>query len=53
MAIILACVVSIYLFNFHLTLQFSLGALLVMMAVFLYSYTPAKKTGLSVVSAKI
>nr|CAG4638574.1 EOG090X098P [Cyclestheria hislopi] len=42
LAIILSCVVSIYLFNFNLTLQFSLGTLLVMASVFLYGYTPPK-----------
>nr|CAG4642635.1 EOG090X098P [Evadne anonyx] len=43
LAIILSCVVSIYLFEFNLTLQFSLGTLLVMASVFLYSYTPKEK----------
>ncbi|KZS18212.1 UDP-N-acetylglucosamine transporter [Daphnia magna] len=42
LAIILSCVLSIYLFDFNLTLQFSLGTLLVMGSVFLYSYTPPK-----------
>nr|CAG4641011.1 EOG090X098P [Eulimnadia texana] len=42
LAIILSCIVSIYLFDFHLTLQFSAGTLLVMGSVFLYSYTPPK-----------
>ena len=40
LAIIFSCAVSIYLFDFHLTLQFALGTLLVMASVFLYSYTP-------------
>lgn len=43
LAIILSCIVSIYLFEFNLTLQFSLGTLLVMASVFLYSYTPKEK----------
>lgn len=44
LAIILSCVVSLYLFDFHLTLQFSMGTLFVMLSVFLYGYTPAKTT---------
>ena len=40
-AIILLCLVSICLFDFQLTFQFSVGTLLVMAAVFLYGYTPA------------
>ena len=44
LAIILSCIVSIYLFDFHLTLQFSVGTLLVMASVFLYSYSPPKNT---------
>ena len=47
LAIILSCVVSIYLFDFNLTLQFSLGTLLVMGSVFLYSYSPPKSTASS------
>jgi len=47
LAIILSCVVSIYLFDFHLTLQFSLGTLLVIGSVFLYSYAPPKSTASS------
>nr|CAG4648749.1 EOG090X098P [Polyphemus pediculus] len=44
LAIILSCVVSIYLFDFHLTLQFSFGTLLVMASVFLYSYSPVNNS---------
>ncbi|XP_076469289.1 UDP-galactose translocator-like [Babylonia areolata] len=36
-AIILSCVASMYFFDFHLTLQFSFGASLVMLAVYMYS----------------
>jgi len=43
LAIILSCIASVYLFEFNLTLQFSLGTLLVMASVFLYSYTPKDK----------
>nr|CAG4651972.1 EOG090X098P [Triops cancriformis] len=48
LAIVVSCVASIYLFEFNLTFQFVLGTALVMASVFLYSYTPPKKTtGLS------
>ena len=35
-AIILSCIVSIILFDFHLTPQFSIGTLLVLGSIFLY-----------------
>ncbi|KAL3280281.1 hypothetical protein HHI36_017774 [Cryptolaemus montrouzieri] len=44
LAIIISCVASIYLFNFHLTVKFSLGALFVIFAIFLYGYQPKKKS---------
>lgn len=40
LAIIISCIASIYLFDFHLTFQFSFGALLVICSIFLYSYQP-------------
>lgn len=40
LSIIISCVASIYLFDFHLTLQFAFGAALVIGAIFLYGYTP-------------
>lgn len=43
LAIIISCVVSIYLFDFHLTVKFSVGAMLVIFAIFLYGYQPKKK----------
>lgn len=43
LAIILSCIVSIYAFDFHLTVQFSIGTIFVMGSVFLYSYSPPKK----------
>ncbi|KAK9871356.1 hypothetical protein WA026_011622 [Henosepilachna vigintioctopunctata] len=46
LAIIISCVASIYLFNFHLTLKFSGGASLVIFAIFLYGYQPKKKYSL-------
>lgn len=36
-AIILSCVASMYFFDFQLTLQFSMGGLLVILAVYMYS----------------
>lgn len=40
LAIIITCVASIFIFNFQLTIQFSIGALLVIAAIFLYGYVP-------------
>ena len=42
LSIILSCVASIYLFRYSITLQFALGALLVIAAVYLYSYPSSK-----------
>lgn len=39
-AIIISCVASMYIFDFQLTYQFALGAILVIGAIFLYGYTP-------------
>ncbi|XP_052872913.1 UDP-N-acetylglucosamine transporter [Anopheles cruzii] len=38
LAIIISCVASIFLFEFHLTLQFTVGAVLVIGSIFLYGY---------------
>jgi UDP-galactose transporter len=62
LAIILSCIVSVFLFAFHITLKFAGGAGLVILAVYLYSL-PAKsamatatatntETAVSVVSVK-
>lgn len=40
LAIVISCIASIYLFNFVLTFQFVLGAMLVMFSIFLYGYVP-------------
>lgn len=40
LAIVISCVVSIYLFNFNLTLQFVFGASLVICSIFMYNYKP-------------
>lgn len=42
LAIIISCVASMYLFQFHLTMQFALGAMLVIVSIFLYGYEPRK-----------
>lgn len=44
LAIVISCVASIYFFNFHLTLQFAIGTLLVMSSIFLYGWTPKPKS---------
>ncbi|XP_018323200.1 UDP-N-acetylglucosamine transporter [Agrilus planipennis] len=40
LAIIISCVASIYLFNFNLTIQFLMGAALVIFSIFLYGHVP-------------
>jgi solute carrier family 35 (UDP-sugar transporter), member A1/2/3 len=46
MAIVLSCIVSIYLFSFQLTLQFTFGTILVIISVFLYGHDPNKNKSL-------
>ncbi|BFZ09072.1 hypothetical protein BsWGS_12110 [Bradybaena similaris] len=42
-AIIVSCVASMYFFDFHLSIQFTVGAFLVIIAVYVYSkYVPVK-----------
>lgn len=43
-AIVVACIFSIYFFNFKISLQFVVGALLVMVSIFLFSYTKERKS---------
>ncbi|EZA59073.1 UDP-galactose/UDP-N-acetylglucosamine transporter srf-3 [Ooceraea biroi] len=40
LAIIISCIASIYLFNFHPSFQFALGAFLVICSIFLYGHQP-------------
>ncbi|XP_076249717.1 UDP-galactose transporter [Calliopsis andreniformis] len=40
LAIIISCIASIYLFDFKLTFQFSVGAILVICSIFLYGHQP-------------
>ncbi|XP_072941476.1 UDP-N-acetylglucosamine transporter [Epargyreus clarus] len=50
-AIIISCIASMYIFDFHLTIQFALGTMFVIGSIFLYGYVPKKKdtrTSLSV-----
>lgn len=42
LAIVLSCLASIVLFSFQLTLQFTMGTILVIVSVFLYGYDPNK-----------
>ncbi|XP_045526629.1 UDP-N-acetylglucosamine transporter [Pieris brassicae] len=42
-AIIISCIASMFLLNFHLTIQFAIGALIVISSIFLYGYVPKKK----------
>lgn len=42
LAIVLSCLASMVLFSFQLTLQFTMGTMLVIMSVFLYGYDPTK-----------
>lgn len=40
LAIIISCIASIYIFDFNLTLKFSLGAFLVICSIFMYGHQP-------------
>jgi UDP-sugar transporter A1/2/3 len=42
LAIVISCVASIYIFNFNLTAQFTVGAAFVIGSIFLYGHTPKK-----------
>lgn len=44
LAIVVACIFSMYFFDFTISVQFVLGALLVMISIFLYSYIKDKKS---------
>ncbi|XP_069355307.1 UDP-N-acetylglucosamine transporter isoform X1 [Maniola hyperantus] len=50
-AIIILCIASMYIFDFHLTIQFAAGTVCVIGSIFLYGYVPKKpetRTSLSV-----
>jgi UDP-sugar transporter A1/2/3 len=40
LAIVISCIASIYLFDFELTFQFSIGAIFVICSIFMYSHQP-------------
>ncbi|RZC35339.1 UDP-galactose translocator [Asbolus verrucosus] len=42
LAIVISCVASIYIFDFHLTAQFAIGAACVIGSIFLYGHSPKK-----------
>ncbi|XP_057660859.1 UDP-N-acetylglucosamine transporter isoform X2 [Diorhabda carinulata] len=42
LAIVISCIVSMYIFDFELSLQFALGAGFVIFSIFLYGYVPKK-----------
>merc|ERR1712141_500099 len=44
LAIIITCIVSVFLFGFSISLQFSLGAALVIGSIFMYGYEPKPST---------
>lgn len=44
LAIIIACVFSVYFFEFTISIQFVIGAMFVMLSIFLYSYTKERKS---------
>ncbi|XP_001601496.2 UDP-galactose translocator isoform X2 [Nasonia vitripennis] len=52
LAIVISCVASIYLFNFQLTLQFTLGASLVICSIFMYSHQPKTAPSRHLISEK-
>lgn len=43
LAIVISCIASIYIFDFELNLQFTVGAAFVIFSIFLYGYTPKKQ----------
>ena len=44
LAIIITCIVSVFLFGFSISLQFSVGAALVIGSIFMYGYKPKPST---------
>ncbi|XP_044259058.1 UDP-N-acetylglucosamine transporter [Tribolium madens] len=47
LAIVISCIASIYIFDFQLTAQFTLGAAFVIGSIFLYGHTPKKNIPMS------
>ncbi|XP_023330704.1 UDP-N-acetylglucosamine transporter [Eurytemora carolleeae] len=46
LAIIITCIASIFIFDFNVTVQFALGAGLVISSIFMYGYTPKPSSSL-------
>ena len=46
LAIIITCIASIFIFDFSLSIQFTMGAALVIGSIFMYGYQPPQKQGL-------
>ena len=44
LAIIITCVVSVFLFGFNISMQFAIGAAMVISSIFMYGYKPKPKT---------
>lgn len=44
LAIVISCIASIYIFDFQLTFQFTIGAGFVIGSIFLYGHTPKKSS---------
>jgi solute carrier family 35 (UDP-sugar transporter), member A1/2/3 len=53
LAIVLSCIVSIYLFNFIVTLQFAIGTVFVIISIFLYGHDPNKQKNSKKVSSHV
>jgi UDP-sugar transporter A1/2/3 len=53
MAIVISCVASVYLFDFHITLQFVLGASLVICSIFMYNYKPLTRESQTTQNVKV
>lgn len=53
LAIVISCVASVYLFDFHVTLQFVLGASLVICSIFMYSHKPATQNSQAMQTSKV
>jgi len=53
LAIVISCVASVYLFDFHVTFQFVLGASLVICSIFMYNHKPSTQDSQAVQTSKV
>ncbi|KAJ9600858.1 hypothetical protein L9F63_000970 [Diploptera punctata] len=53
LAIVISCIASIYLFDFHITLQFVFGAALVICSIFMYNHKPVQRDTQSIQNLKV